>query len=64
MKIHLHAFVHARLRGKTATRPLVRLATRLPLSRLTCLLPRCFAPDTRLNAPSGVSNCGFQDHAV
>jgi len=54
--------------GETATHPLVfmpfrvRLVVRLPLSRLVAgpgLPPRCFAADTRPNAPSGASNCGF-----
>ncbi len=48
--------------GDTATHPLARLDVRLPLSRLLAghgLRRRCFAADTRPNAPSGASNCGF-----
>ncbi|WP_310447010.1 hypothetical protein [Thiobacillus sp.] len=48
--------------GESATHPLARLLVRLPLSRLVAgpgLPPRCFAADTRSNAPSGAFNCGF-----
>ncbi len=63
MNTAFHAFVHAHLLGGTATRPLARLVTRLPLSRLVAgsdLPPRCFAADTRPDAASGASNSGFQ----
>ena len=50
-----------------ATRPRARLLVRLPLSRLlagTGPRHRCFAADTRSDAPSGASSCGFQDNPV
>ncbi len=53
---------HVHHTGESATHPLLRLLVRLPLSRLVAgpgLPPRCFAADTRANAPSGASNCGF-----
>ena len=53
---------HVHHLGETATHPLVRLLVRLPLSRLLAgpgPLRRCFAADTRSDAPSGASNCGF-----
>jgi len=49
--------------GVTATRPMARLLMRLPLSRLLAgpgPQRRCFAADTRSDAPSDASNCGFQ----
>ena len=64
MNTTFYAFVHVHLLGDTATHPLARLVTRLPLSRLVAgpgLPPRCFVADTRSDAPSGASNCGFQD---
>jgi hypothetical protein len=48
--------------GDSATHPLVRLATRLPLSLLIAglgLLLRRFAATTHPDAPSGASNYGF-----
>jgi hypothetical protein len=45
-----------------ATRLLVRLVARLPLSLVVAgpgLPPPRFAADTRPDAPSGTSNCGF-----
>jgi hypothetical protein len=59
MNIDLHAFVHAHLLNEHATHPLAHLDVRLPLSRLVAdpgLLPRCFAADTRPDAPSDASN--------
>ncbi|MBT9540571.1 hypothetical protein [Thiobacillus sp.] len=56
------AFDYVHHLGESATHHLARLVVRLPLSRLVAgpgLLPRCFAADTRPNAPSGASNCGF-----
>ena len=59
---------HVHHLGETATHPLafmpfrVRLLVRLPLSRLLAgpgPQRRCFAADTRSDAPSGASNCGF-----
>ncbi|MHB1052636.1 MAG: hypothetical protein ACYCZT_06150 [Thiobacillus sp.] len=48
--------------GETATHPLARLAARLPLSLLLAYPGRPrrrFAADTRPDAPSVASNCGF-----
>jgi len=48
--------------GETATHPTARLLVRLPLSRLLAgpgLPRRCFVADTRSDAPSDASNCGF-----
>ena len=53
---------HVHHLGETATHPLARLLVRLPLSRLLAgpgPQRRCFAADTRSDAPSGASNCGF-----
>jgi hypothetical protein len=46
-----------------AAHPLAHLGVRLPLLRLLAgmsLRRRCFAADTRPNAPSDAPNCGFQ----
>jgi hypothetical protein len=62
MSAGFFAFDHVHLLGESATRPLARLLVRLPLSRLLAgpgPQRRCFAADTRSDAPSGASNCGF-----
>ena len=62
MKTGFFAFDHVHLLGESATRPMARLLVRLPLSRLLAglgPLRRCFAADTRSDAPSGASNSGF-----
>jgi len=62
MNIDFLAFDSLHHLGESATHPLIRLVVRLPLSLLVAgpgLPPRRFAPDTRPNAPSGASNCGF-----
>jgi hypothetical protein len=60
------AFDRLHLLGESATHPLARLLTRLPLLRLLAgpgLRRRCFAAGTRSEAPSGASNYGFQDNS-
>ena len=62
MNTEFFAFDHVHLLGESATRPMARLLVRLPLSRLLAgpgPLRRCFVADTRSDAPSGVSSCGF-----
>jgi hypothetical protein len=62
MNTEFSAFDGLHLLDEDASLQLVRLLTRLPLSRLLAgpgLLRRCFAAATRSDAPSGASNCGF-----
>ena len=62
MNIDFLAFASLHHLGESATRPLIRLVVRLPLSLLVAgpgLPPRRFAAVTRPNAPSGTSNYGF-----
>jgi len=62
MDIGFSAFDHVHLSGESATRPLSRLGTRLPLSLVVAgpgLPPSRFAAATRPDAPSGASNYGF-----
>jgi len=60
--IGFYAFDHIHRQGEFATYPLIRLSTRLPLSLVVAgpgLPPPRFAADTRPDAPSATSNCGF-----
>jgi hypothetical protein len=62
MNSKLSAFNTVHPLGESATHPMARLLVRLPLSRLLAgpgLLRRCFAADTRSDAPSDASNYGF-----
>ncbi|WP_310448346.1 hypothetical protein [Thiobacillus sp.] len=62
MNTEFIAFDHVHRLGESATRPMARLLVRLPLSRLLAgpgPQRRCFAADTRSDAPSGASNCDF-----
>jgi hypothetical protein len=62
MKTNLFALDSARRQADFATRPLVRLAARLPLSLVVAgagLPPPRFAVLTRPDAPSGASNYGI-----
>ena len=62
MNANFSAFDDVHPQGETATHPMVRLLVRLPLSRLLAgpgLPRRCFAADTRSDAPSDASNYGF-----
>jgi hypothetical protein len=62
MMVESNTFFCVHLLGEYATHPLTRPAKRLPLSLLLAgmsLPRRRFVAATRLNAPSGASNCGF-----
>jgi len=62
MNIGFFAFDHIHRQFKSATRPLIRLVARLPLSLVVAgpgLPPPRFATVTRPDAPSGASNYGF-----
>lgn len=63
MYIEFPAFGGNHQCSEHATHPLARPVGRLPLALLLAgmgLARRRFAADTRLNAPSDASNCGFQ----
>jgi hypothetical protein len=62
MNIGFFAFDHIHHQLKSATRPLIRLVARLPLSLVVAgpgLPPPRFAAVTRPDAPSRASNYGF-----
>jgi hypothetical protein len=62
MNTGFFTFDHVHRLGEIATHPLARLLVRLPLSRLLAgpgPQRRCFAADTRSDAPSDASNYGI-----